>query len=44
MHKIDLSKFDLRSDLIIEKDLKNIKNNTYVYNLTKEVSQKGASI
>lgn len=31
MHKIDLSKFDLRTDLIIEGDLKNIKNNNYIY-------------
>lgn len=31
MHKVDLSKFDLRTDLIIEKDIKNIKNNRYNY-------------
>ena len=31
MHEIDLSKFDLRTDLIIEKDIKNIKNNQYNY-------------
>ena len=31
MHKIDLSKFDLRTDLIIENDLKNIRNNHYKY-------------
>ena len=31
MHKIDLSKFELRTDLIIEKNIKNIKNNNYKY-------------
>lgn len=31
MHKIDLSKFNLRTDLIIEKDIKNIKNNQYKF-------------
>ena len=31
MHKIDLSKFDLRTDLIIESDLKNINSNHYKY-------------
>lgn len=30
MHEIDLSKYDLRTDLIIEKDIKNIKNNHYI--------------
>lgn len=29
MHNVDLSKFDLRTDLIIEKDITNIKNNYY---------------
>ena len=29
MHEIDLSKFDLRTDLIIEEDLQNIKSNSY---------------
>ena len=32
MHKVDLSKFDLRTDLIIENDIKNIKNNHYECN------------
>lgn len=32
MHKVDLSKYDLRTDLIIENDIKNIKNNHYVEN------------
>ncbi len=31
MHKIDLSKFNLRTDLIIENNLKNIKDNSYHY-------------
>lgn len=31
MHKIDLSKFNLRTDLIIENNLQNIKNNHYKY-------------
>ena len=31
MHKVDLSKFDLRTDLIIENNLKNIQNNSYKY-------------
>lgn len=31
MHKIDLSKFDLRTDLIIENDLNDIKKNHYTY-------------
>ena len=31
MHKIDLSKYDLRTDLIIEQDIKNIKSNKYKY-------------
>ena len=31
MHKIDLSKFDLRTDLIIEQDIKNLKANKYNY-------------
>ena len=31
MHEIDLSEFDLRTDLIIENDIKNIKNNQYKY-------------
>ena len=31
MHKIDLSKFNLRTDLIIENDIKNIKNNQYKF-------------
>lgn len=31
MHKIDLSKYDLRTDLIIEKEISNITNNKYVY-------------
>ena len=30
VHEIDLSKFDLRTDLIIEKNIKNIKNNRYI--------------
>jgi len=29
MHEIDLSKYDLRTDLIIEEDISNIKNNSY---------------
>ena len=29
MHEVDLSKFDLRTDLIIENDLKNVVNNHY---------------
>ncbi len=29
MHNVDLSKFDLRTDLLIENDIKNIKNNHY---------------
>lgn len=32
LHKVDLSKFDLRTDLIIENDIKNIKNNHYECN------------
>lgn len=31
MHKIDLSNFDLRTDLIIEQDIHSIKSNKYVY-------------
>lgn len=31
MHKIDLSNFDLRTDLIIEQDIKNVKSNKYLY-------------
>ena len=31
MHEIDLSNFDLRTDLIIEKDITNIKSNQYNY-------------
>ena len=30
MHEVDLSNYDLRTDLIIEKDISNIKNNHYV--------------
>ena len=29
MHKVDLSKYDLRTDLIIEENIDNIKNNSY---------------
>ena len=29
MHEVDLSKYDLRTDLIIEENLKNVKNNSY---------------
>ena len=32
MHEIDLSNFDLRTDLIIENDLKNINNKHHQYN------------
>lgn len=32
MHKIDLSKFDIRTDLIIEQDIKNINSNKYSIN------------
>ena len=31
MHEVDLSKFDLRTDLIIEKDIGKVKNNHYDY-------------
>ena len=31
MHKIDLSNYDLRTDLIIEQKTKNNKSNKYVY-------------
>ena len=31
MHKVDLSNLDLRTDLIIEKDLRKVKNNHYNY-------------
>ena len=31
MHEVDLSSFDLRTDLIIEKNIENIKNNQYSY-------------
>ena len=31
MHKIDLSSFDLRTDLIVEQNIKNIKTNKYNY-------------
>lgn len=32
MHEVDLSKYNLRTDLIIENDIKNIKNNHYSKN------------
>ena len=32
MHEVDLSKYDLRTDLIIEKNLTNINNNHYQKN------------
>ena len=31
MHEIDLSNFDLRTDLIVEQNIKNINSNRYVY-------------
>ena len=31
MHEINLSNYDLRTDLIIEQDIKNIKDNSYLY-------------
>ena len=32
MHNVDLSKYDLRTDLIIEEDISSIKNNKYEKN------------
>ncbi len=38
MHKIDLQAFDLRTDLIIEQNVKNIKSNKYSY---KDITVEG---